>query len=166
MIAKQQKTTVTYSAPFELIMARLSENWLRYLFSNILTTNDLLRVWDNFLVYGFEFIHKFGLALLSKNEGFFNNSIKQEIKNLSIGVTIDSLIIAGNITKNKLLKRTDKLQIESLIKKALYKPIYMVLKKVDYNIIINENKYIESRMIEIKELKTFLEKIGFGYDQA
>ena len=42
----------------------------------------------------------------------------------------------------------------------------MVLKKVDYNIIINENKDIESRMIEIKELKTFLETIGFGYDQA
>ena len=83
ILVKNENITETYTIAFDLAMSRLSESWFKSLFSNVLIENDLLRVWDNLFIAGFDFIQKFGLSLLSKNENFFKNSIKQEIKSLN-----------------------------------------------------------------------------------
>ena len=163
---KQKKITEIYSEAFYLSMQRLSENWFSSLFASVLTSNDALRVWDNILVNGFEFAHKFGLALLSKNENYFRNSIKQEIKTLGLGVNIDALILAGNISINKLLKKIDKISIETLIKKAGTKPTYTALKRMDFINFPVSSMIPNQRILAIHEFKSLLESQGFNYDLA
>ena len=163
---KQKKATEIYPEAFYLIMQRLSENWFSSLFSSVLLSNDVFRVWDNILITGFEFAHKFGLALLSKYENFFRNSVKQEIKSLELGVNIDALILAGNISINKLLKKIDKISIETLIKKAGSKPTYKALRRSEFLPLTESLVTLNPRILAIRELKSLLESRGFTYDLA
>ncbi|CAG9334185.1 unnamed protein product [Blepharisma stoltei] len=155
--------------PFILTMKRLGDVWFSTLFSTILFQSDLLRIWDNMFIYGFSFLQKFGLVLLSKHEGTLKNHIKRETKSLGIGATVDSLIIAGNAGKNKLNANPIKLPIEKLLKKAHTKPRYKELKSSLYN----ENaQRIESdhleRLHKLRECKRFLRGKGqtFAYNEA
>ncbi len=79
------------------------------------------------MINGFFFVHKFALTLLSRNERFLRNNIKNETKNLKIGATVDALVVSGNAARTKLLRRNEKLPIDNLIKKALNKPKYVAL---------------------------------------
>lgn len=159
---KKNKNLEVFAEPFHATMRKICEGWLGSLFSSVLSHNDLFRVWDNILIYGFEFAHKFALSLLSKNENFLKNSIKQEVKSISVGLSLDALTLAGSLTSSKLFKKNDKIPVEVLIKKALTKPTYLGLKREDLPK-ITENI---SRVSVIRDLKNHLETLGFTYEIA
>lgn len=142
---------------FEIVMQRLAESWFFNLFTSNLMTSDLLRVFDCVLIHGFEFCHKFGLALLSKNETFFINSLKQEVKLIEITKSSDFLIYAGSVAKNKLVNKFEKVAIETLIKKCLTKPNYTSLSRHNIRIILDDNTEIPNR---IEKIKGFAKHIG------
>lgn len=114
-------------SPFVTTSKRLAEAWFSTLFSSNFYLVDLVRIWDYLLIFGFEFAHKFGLALLSRYERFVRNTIKEEVANINQGSTVDALVTAGTASTLKLLKRTDKLPLEKLIRKAVSKPSYVTL---------------------------------------
>lgn len=91
-----------------------------------------MRVWDCAFIHGFDFVHKLGLALLSKYERFLRNTIKQETAGLKQGNSVDALITAGNTARLKLVKRCEKQQVEKLIKKAVAKPSYTAISRNQY----------------------------------
>ena len=84
------------------------------------------------LIYGFEFIHKFNLALLREKEKRFIENIKIEVKKLGNDASVDSLIIAGNRSISKIFGEIINLKIELLIKKVLKKPTYRNFVRIDY----------------------------------
>ena len=131
----------------------------------MLVPNDALRIWDIALIYGFEIFHKFGLILLSQNEGFIINSLKYETKALDLGASVDSLIISGNITMNKLLRRVNKFVIERLVKKMLKKPSYSKIRRTEYifkaELIERNNNY---RLVRICQTKQILKASGFSLE--
>lgn len=98
----------------------------------MVVNQDLLRVWDNILIYGFGFVGKFGQGLLSKYEPTLINLIKEAIKTLAVGSSVDALIIAGNIAKNRLLERVTKIPLEKILKKCQSKPNYKALKRSSF----------------------------------
>lgn len=142
---------------FEIVMKRLAESWFFNLFTSNLMTSDFLRVLDCVFINGFEFCHKFGLALLSKNEAFFLNSLKQEVKIINITKSSDFLIYAGNVAKNKLVNKFEKVPIETLIKKCLTKPNYTSLSRHNIRITFDDNTEISNR---IEKIKGFIKHLG------
>jgi hypothetical protein len=154
------------TAAFEATMEKLAEEWFGCLLCTALGEKDLIRVWDVILIHGFTFVHKFCLVLLSKNENYFRNTIKQEIKNTGLGLSTESLIVAGRVAANKLLKNLQKIQIEPLIKKSLTKSTYKALKITELIMNFDENNELKVRLSEIKELKSYFETIGLDFEKA
>lgn len=134
-------------------MERLAETWFNTLFTTNLMTTDLLRVFDCILIHGFDFCHKFGLALLSKYETFFRDILRQEVKSLDLAKNSDFLIYAGNVAKNKLVNKFEKVPVEQLIKKCLKKENYTSLNRHNIRIIFDENSEILKRIEMIKEFR-------------
>jgi Ca2+-binding EF-hand superfamily protein len=118
--------------PFHETMKRIAETLFLTLFSTILLPQNLLRVWDVVFLYGFEAAHKVALTLLSKDERFFKNKVKAEVKNIGLGNSIDALLAGGNHARAKLFLKIEKVPIEKLIKKALTKLKYKSLKYEDF----------------------------------
>ena len=107
--------------PFTTTVKKLGEVLFKSLFSTVLMPQDLLRVWDNLLIHGFEFVHKFCLVLVTKNQKFLKNCIKQETKALGVGPSVDALVAAGNYSLKMLVCKVEKFGVESMIKKAISK---------------------------------------------
>lgn len=117
---------------------------------------DLVRLWDCLFIFGFDFAHKFALVLLSKYERVFRNHIKEEIAALNQGSSVDALIVAGNAAILKLLKRTDKIPLEKLIRKAVAKPNYAVLSREQFQQEAeNLEKENDERVIRLRTSTTF-----------
>ena len=151
------ETKETDSSPFVNLMKNIAEVWFKTLFTTVFNQKAVLRIFDTFLVFGVEFLHKFGLSFLSKKEKFIINSIKTETKDLKLGFSVDALIIAGNVTKFKVLQNFESFDVEPLIKKCLKKPTYKVLKRFDYLSIavVSESKSSE-RISRLKKSKSLL----------
>ncbi|CAG9310827.1 unnamed protein product [Blepharisma stoltei] len=156
-------------SPFVVTIKRVGDFWFHTLFATSILPGDLLRVWDNVLIHGFEFVHKFGLTILSKNERFFKNNIKQEAKVLNMGTTVDSLISSGNAARNRLLRKVEKIPVEKMIKKAIYKPTYRAVKRSE---ILPKAEELEKNhlepLIRLRQSKEFLRSKGnsFTYKDA
>lgn len=163
---KLGKGTIQDLSIFTVVMEKLAEGWFKSLFSNTLVSNELLRIWDNCLIHGFEFAMRFALVLLSKNENFFRNSLKKEVKSLGIGTTMDSILLAGNLCKNKLYRKFEKTGIEGLIKKTLGKPSYSALTKRNVRVLVNVENEFNERLVLVKNFKKHLEFEGFNYETA
>lgn len=152
------KSKETDLSAFVVFVKRTVEIWLKCLFVPHLTVDDTYRVWDSFLNYGYEFLIKFSLTLFSNYETFINNTMKKEIKSLGIGISIDALIIAGNLTRAKLLRKAGKLKIEKLIKKAMNKKTYAALKRENF---LAESENLENentqRIIRIRNTKRLIQ---------
>ena len=157
-VYKKDDTKENNSSPFVSLMKNISEIWFKTLFSTVLPFKALTRVIDYFLIFGFEFIHKFGLAYLSKKEKFIINSIKIETKTLKLGASVDALIMAGNLTKAKLLYKAENFDVEPLIKKCMKKETYLKLNRFDYlsKAVIIESKASE-RIFRLKKAKAILD---------
>ena len=155
--------------PFVWTVKRIGETWFRTLFASFLVSSDSLRVWDNILVYGFEFVQKFALALLSRNEKFLRNNIKQETKALGIGPSVDALIVSGNFSKQRLFRKIEKLPVERLIKKSVSKKKY---KALVYRSYFEEAEQLErdvnQRVQRLRQTKALLQKKNppFRYEEA
>ena len=106
--------------------------WIRSLFVPNLLLDDLYRVWDCALVLGFEFIGKFALCLLSHYEGFIKNNVKKETKGLAAGISVEALLVAGNLTKAKLMRKIEKIPVEKMVKKCWNKEKYRKVKRSEY----------------------------------
>jgi len=130
---------------FILMIKRVGQAWFNTLFSHMLVPSELLRVWDNVLVYEMDFVHKFALVILSKNEKFIRNSVKAEAKANSGALQLDALIAAGNAVKQKLLSRIETSAVETLIKKALTKPTYTALTRLQF---LSEARHEEGSYID------------------
>ena len=120
-------------------------------------TGDFLRVFDCILIHGFEFIQLFALSLLSHYERFFRNSLKNEVKSAKVSKSLDLLKVSGNVAKNKLIKKFEKVPVEKLIKKCLSKSSYTSLIKTKTKFVPDDKAEVEKRIELIKEFK---EKIG------
>lgn len=129
---KNDTNTKRDMTPFYETMKRIAETLFLTLFSTILLPQNLLRVWDVVFLYGFEAAHKVALTLLSKDERFFKNKVKAEVKNIGLGNSIDVLLAGGNNARAKLFLKIEKVPIEKLIKKALTKAKYKSLKYEDF----------------------------------
>jgi Ca2+-binding EF-hand superfamily protein len=119
-------------SPFVTTLKRTAETWFSTLFASSLYPSDLMRVWDCAFIYGFEFIHKLGLTLLSKYQRLLRNTIKQETASLKQGNSVDALMTAGNLARLKLVKRCEKQPIEKMLKKALNKASYTAITRIQY----------------------------------
>lgn len=144
-------------SPFVQSMKRIAEVLFDNMMTTIMVPNEFLRVWDNLYIHGFEFLHKIALTYLSKNERFLKNIIKTETKNLKQGTSVDALLLAGNAAKSKLLKRIERLGIESFIRKALAKRSYNSLSRDSFYDKASEieRNYIE-RVIRLKQTREVL----------
>ena len=160
-------TRETDTTPFVLFIKRTVESWIKCLFVPYLMLEDAYRAWDHVFIFGFEFITKFSLTLLSKNETFIKNTIKQETKALGLGISVDSLIIAGTLTRLKLLRKLEKLPIEKLIKKSMTKSSYSSLKRTD---LLPKATLLEqdnlSRLIRLRQSHSLLRSKSFPYSSA
>lgn len=156
-VHKGERSKESDSSPFITLMKNVADVWFRTIFSTLLPFKMLLRTIDVFLVFGIEFLQKFGLAYLSKKEKFIINSIKTETKGLQLGASADALIIAGNLTKSKLLNKAENFDVEPLIKKCLKKDSYLHLKRFNFlsKAIILESKSSE-RILRLKKCKNLL----------
>lgn len=150
---------------FILMIKRVGQAWFNTLFSHMLVPSELLRVWDNILVYGIEFIHKFALVILSKHEKFIRNSIKAEKKANSGALPLDALIAAGNAVKQQLLTRIETSAVETLLKKALTKPSYLALARDQFaaQARLEEGSYIE-RLRRLQQTKEQLRRTNNEMD--
>lgn len=158
-VYKENSQKINDTSPFVTLMKNIAQVWFKSLFVTMFKYKTLLRFFDIFLVFGLEFLHRFGLAYLSMKEKFLINSIKSETKGLKLGFSSDALIIAGNLTKFKLLQKTDNVNIEVLIKKCLKKETYLALNRFDYlsSAVILESKTTD-RLNRIKKAKSLLKK--------
>ncbi|OMJ75316.1 hypothetical protein SteCoe_25548 [Stentor coeruleus] len=161
------KNKETDFSAFVMFVKRTVEVWLKCLFVPHLTVDDTYRVWDSLLYYGYEFLIKFTLTLFSNYETFINNTVKKEIKLLGIGISIDALIITGNLTRAKLLRKAGKLKIEKLIKKAMNKKTYAVLKRENF-LANSENLENENtqRIFRIRNTKKLIQGKSLWYDSV
>lgn len=152
--SKKKETDLT---PFTLFIKRTTEGWIRSLFVPNLILEDTYRVWDCILIYGFDFLVKFSLCLLSHNETFIKNTIKQETKQLSLGINTDSLITSGNLTRIKLFRKLEKLPIEKMLKKAVNKNTYIAVKRQSFlkQSESSENE-IKPRILRLKQSKSLI----------
>lgn len=157
----------TDTTPFILFIKQTVKIWIKSLFVPYLTLEDIYRVWDNIFIHGFEFILKFALILLSKHENFIKNSIKEETKNIGLGISVDSLIIAGNLARIKLFRKLERLPIEKLIKKAVTKNTYVALKRSSYLAgAIDLEKENLSRLIRLRQSKSLIAVKGLAYSST
>ena len=153
--------------PFVFFIKRTSERWIKCLFVPYLALEDTYRIWDTIFIYGFDFIIKFTLTLFSKHETFIKNAIKQETKALGLGISVDSLIIAGNLSRIKLLRKLEKLPIEKLIKKALTKNTYLAIKRSDHlPSSIELEKENHDRLIRLRQTKLLIRSKAFSYENV
>ena len=107
------------------------------------------------------------MTLLSKHENFIKNAIKQETKTLGLGISVDSLIIAGNLSRLKLLRKLEKLPIEKTIKKALIKNTYLALKRTSYiDSATNIEKDNTSRLIRLRQTKALVAAKDLSYENV
>ena len=127
-------------SPFVTTAKRIAETWFSTLFTSSLYPSDLLRVWDCLFVCGFEAAHKVALALLSRYERFVRNTVKQETTSLCMGTGVDVLITAGNAARLKLTKRSERQQVEKLVRKALGKSTYTAMTR--------EERYSQAESLE------------------
>lgn len=156
---KAQQSQESDFSPFVLTMKRLAENWFASLFSTYLDYESWLRVMDVVLIYGFEGVQRVALGLLSAAEPFLVNAVKQETKTLAQGSTIDVLITAGNLARQRLLRRSDKLNIEQLLRKVLLKAKYTRLNRADLLIAakVIEGNYLE-RLVRLRQTRNIVRK--------
>ena len=154
--SKKKETDLT---PFTLFIKRTTEWWIRSLFVPSLIVEDTYRVWDCILIYGFDFIVKFSLCLLSHNEAFIKNTVKTETKQLNLRISVDSLIISGNLTRIKLLRKIEKLPIEKMLKKAVNKNTYVAVKRETY---LKQSEAFENdiktRILRLRQTKLLIPK--------
>lgn len=166
---KGKSTKEIDTTPFVSTVKRIGDVWFSTLFSTSVAYPDLIRIWDNMLIFGFGFIEKFALVLLSKHEGSLKNSVKRETKSLGVGPTVDSLILAGNTSKNKVNSKAEKMPIEKLLKKVHTKASYKALKRSAF---INQAETLESNSLErlhkLRQSKVVLRGKGitFSYSQS
>jgi hypothetical protein len=152
---------------FEFSMKKLGEGWFNSLFSDSLNDQDLLRVWDNIFICGFEFVQKFALILLSKNEKSYLNSISHELEDLKMGIHTETLIIVSNLINKKLIHKKNHLDIQASIKKALFKQNYCAITRESYlNQAMEAEKNNEMRVSRLRVIRDILEYIKFRYSQA
>lgn len=97
------------------------------------------------MIHGFDFVFKFSLTLLSKYERFLKNTIKSETKNLGVGNSVDALIVVGNSARLKLFLKLEKIPIEKMIRKAISKPTYKALRRIDF---IKQAENLEKNHLE------------------
>ena len=146
-------------SPFEVNMKRLACKWLNSMYTTILLPNLCLRVWDAALVYGFDSLIKFGLALLSLKEKNIIKNVKAKIISLDTGICVDSLIMAGNYSCKLIFSKPEKLDIEKMLKKAMTKPSYRSIQKADFFIAAQgleiNNNY---RLTRLRQTKLFLKR--------
>ena len=149
--------------PFEITIKSIAETWFKCLLTDALLPEDCLRVWDIALIHGFEVIHKVCLLVLKHYEDFIINTAKIEVKSLNIGPTIDSLIIAGTLTLQKLFRKVAKLNIEELIQQILKKPTYLAIQRSQYlfkaDSMERNNNY---RLIRLHQTKQLLKSCDFS----
>lgn len=147
-----------YSA-FEVNVKRLAEKWLNSLFTDVLLPNLCLRVWDVVLLYGFEYLIKFGLTLLSLKEKEIIQNIKKQVKMLGVGASVDALIIAGNSVFKQVFSKIGKIKIEKMLKKALTKPSYQALHKSNFYIeAYSYEKKNDYRLVRIRQTKQIIKQ--------
>lgn len=156
-VYKENSVKKNDTSPFYTLMKNIALVWFKTLLASMLPYKTLLRFLDIFLVFGIEFLHRFCLAYLSMKERFLINTIKSETKGLNLGSSSDALIIAGNLTKLKLLQKSENIKIEVLIKKCLKKETYLALNRFDYlsSAVIIESKTTE-RLNRVKKAKSLL----------
>ena len=157
----------TDMTPFLLFIKRTSETWIKSLFVPYLTLEDTYRVWDSIFIHGFDFIIKFTLTMFSKHENFIKNTVKQETKILGLGISVDSLIIAGNLSRIKLLRKLEKLPIEKMIKKSMTKNTYVIIKRADYLLNSTElEKNNIDRLVRLRQTKSVIRSKTFSYEDV
>lgn len=153
--------------PFITLMKNIADVWFKTIFATTLPMKSVLQIIDYFLIFGIDFLHKFGLSYLSKKEKFIINSIKSETKILNLGFSVDALIISGNITKSKLLRASEAFDVFPLIKKCIKKETYKSLKRLDYlsNAAELESKASE-RIERLKKCKKLLNETPLSVSNA
>ena len=117
---------------FDEFVKKSTFGWIRALFVPNLLFDDLCRVWDCAFVLGFEFIGKFALCLLSHYEGFVKDNVKKETKELAAGISVEALLVAGNLTRAKLMRKLEKLPVEKMVKKCWNKEKYRKVKRTEF----------------------------------
>lgn len=150
---KENGTILVNDSVFNFVIRGLADSWFSSIFTSNLLTGDFLRVFDCVLIHGFEFIQLFALSLFSHYERFFRNCLKNEVKSVKVLKSLDLLKVSGNVAKNKLIKKLEKVPVEKLIKKCLSKDSYAGLMKTKIKPVINENGEVEKRIEMIKEFK-------------
>jgi len=159
------QTRETDYSPFVTTTKHLAEAWFSTLFSSNLYPVDLVRIWDCLLIFGFEFAQKFGLVLLSRYERAVRNAIKEEVASINQGSTIDALLTAGTAAALRLLKRTDKLPLEKLIRKAISKPSYATLTRSQMKPQAADlEKSQEERLARLRISRTLFQETDTNYD--
>lgn len=152
-------------SPFVSTTKRLAEAWFSTLFSSNLYPVDLVRIWDCLLIFGFEFAQKFGLVLLSRYERAVRNAVKEEVAGINQGSTVDALVTAGTAAALRLLKRTDKLPLEKLIRKAISKPSYVTITREQMR---SQAESLESsqeeRLARLRISRTLFQETDANYD--
>ena len=105
--------------------------------------------------------------MFSKHENFIKNTVKQETKILGLGISVDSLIIAGNLSRIKLLRKLEKLPIEKMIKKSMTKNTYVIIKRADYLLNSTElEKNNIDRLVRLRQTKSVIRSKTFSYEDV
>jgi Ca2+-binding EF-hand superfamily protein len=150
---KEKSSSKPSSEVFDFLMKSLADSWFTSLFSSTLLTSDFLRVFDCLLIQGFDFIILFALALLGKNQRFFRNSLKNEVKLIKTEKTLELLKVSATSAKLKLLQKLEKVPIEKLIKKCLNKPSYTSLFKLNIKPVFDDQLEIKTREKTLREAR-------------
>ncbi|CAG9317037.1 TBC1D2_2 [Blepharisma stoltei] len=161
---KNSNTKVDDLTPFVNTIKRIGFSWFSALFVKSILPSDLLRVWDNILIHGFEFAIKFALTILSKYEKFLRTTVKAETKAIGLDASVDTLTVAGNLTRIKLMQKLEKMPIEKMIKKAIAKSTYRIHKR---NELITQAENLEKlhleRLYRLRQSKILLRNRGLGF---
>jgi hypothetical protein len=145
---------------FEMVIKKIAEIWYLNLFCLNFEEKDLLRVWDNAFVFGFEFVRKIALAMLSELESIFLIGVRKEIVRFDVCEKIDALAISGNAVRKMVMN--DNYDVERIIKKVVKKQNY---KEVDTDGVLEDSRVLEQtsemRISKLRQSQGMIEMMKY-----
>ena len=150
---------------FDGVIRKLAETWYSNLFLMNFDLNDLIRIWDCMFVFGFDFIRKFALALLSDLESVFLMGVNRELSGFNTCKILDSLVLAGNSVRKKVTIIRDGHDVERIIKKVMTKESYVGISIQTY---LEDCRVLEEssemRIVKLRNTQNLMELMKYTVD--
>ena len=161
-VDKESNQASNLTAAYTMSMQILAKECYDSLFSFI-PLADLYRVCDCLLIFGFEFLHKFLIAYLSKYEKSIIQCISKSSKSFQIAPTKETLFLSGIASFSQLISGKYQGGIEALIKKSIRKPSYSRA-EIDISLLESDASLMISNRILAAKDRFKLYEYGFIQD--